>query len=249
MEFLRAAVQVRYAHRHRYRDKRDFRTGFTIYELNEGSTEDLKEYARSKGGTVHDLFLAALAETISLYTPKRLKHPRRRGLRIGTVVDLRSLSIKDLSRTYGLFLGYFIVFFEKPEDDFSALLQSVVQETARIKEMKRYLMSPMALRLSPSFWPWLSDPRRAEFFRKGSLIAGISNVNLTSSWLESETRDQTLGCLRGVSTGPHVPIIILPTTFMGKVSIGVSYRLAGFDEDEIKRIMRRFIWRLQTLLD
>ena len=248
LEFLRELVQPRYAYRQRYKDKRDFRTGFATYGFDEVNIQDLKEYARAKGGTVHDLFLAALAETISFYTPQRLKHPRRRGLRIGSVVDLRSLSRKDLSRTHGLFVGYFIVFFGKPEDDFSALLQSVVQETAGIKQRKGYLNSTMGLRLSPSFWPWLSDTRKAEFFRKGCLAAGISNVNLAGSQLEAEIGDRVLEYLRGVSTGPHLPIIILFTTFKGKVSIGVSYRLAGFDEAQIERIMRRFIWRLQTLV-
>ena len=248
LEFVRGLVQAQYAYSYRYSDRNDFRIGFATYELKNGNIEDLKEYARSIGGTVHDLFLAALAESISLYTPGRLKHPRRRGLRIGSVIDLTSLSRKDLSRTYGLFVGYFIVFFRKPEDNFSALLQSVVQETTRIKERKGYLDTTMALRLSPAFWPWLNDFRKAEFFHKGCLVAGISNVNLGGSWFESQTCDQILGYLRGVSTGPHLPLIILPTTYMGKVSIGVSYRLAGFDEVLIDRIMKRFIWRLQTLV-
>jgi len=245
---VRGLVQAQYAYSYRYSDRNDFRIGFATYELKNGNIEDLKEYARSIGGTVHDLFLAALAESISLYTPGRLKHPRRRGLRIGSVIDLRSLSRKDLSRTYGLFVGYFIVFFRKPEDNFSALLQSVVQETTRIKQRKGYLDTTMALRFSPAFWPGLSDFRKAELFRKGSLVAGISNVNLGGSWFESKTCDQILGYLRGVSTGPHLPFIILPTTYMGEVSIGVSYRLAGFDEVLIDRIMKRFIWRLQTLV-
>jgi hypothetical protein len=249
LEVIRRLLQSRYAYRHHYKDRNDFRTGFATYEIKKGHIDALREYARNRGGTVHDLFLAALAEAVSLYTPARLKNPRRRALRIGSVVDLRSLSRKDLSSTYGLFVGYFIVFFEKPEDNFFGLLKSVIKETTRIKERKGYLDNTMAMRFSPSFWSGLSDARKAEFFRKAGLVAGISNVNLGGSWLESEASNQVLGYLRGVSTGPHLPLVLLPSTFKGEVSIGVSYRRAGFDEAQIERIMRRFIWRLETLVE
>jgi len=248
LEVGRRLLRSRYAYRHRYKDRKDFRTGFAIYGLEQGNIHKLREYARSKGGTVHDLFLAALAEAVCRYTPGRLRHRRRRALRIGSVVDLRSLSRQDLSNTYGLFVGYFMVFFEKPQDNFSGLLRSVVKQTARIKKGKGYLDTTLAMRFSPAFWPALSDARRAEYFRRSGLVAGISNVNLGGDWLETDTGGQVLGYLRGVSTGPHLPLVLLPTTFMGKVFIGVSYRLAGFDQDQIDRIMKRFIWRLETLV-
>jgi protein-S-isoprenylcysteine O-methyltransferase Ste14 len=248
LEVGRRLLQSRHAYRHHYKDRDDFRTGFATYELKQGKIDKLRQYARSKGGTVHDLFLAALGEAISLYTPIRLKHPRRRGLRIGSVIDLRSLSRQDLSNTYGLFVGYFMVYFGKPEDNFFYLLKSVIKQTTHIKEKKGYLDTTLAMRFSPAFWPALSDARRAEFFRKSGLAAGISNVNLGGSWFESDAGGQVLEYWRGVSTGPHLPLVLLPSTFMGKVYIGVSYRQAGFDEEQIERIMRRFVWRLETLV-
>ena len=77
------------------------------------------------------------------------------------------------------------------------------------------------------------------------MTAGVSNVVVRDDWM-TRSRD---GCvaeyIRGVSTGPILPLVLTPTTVRDELNVGVTYRIAGFSRQKIDGIMEMFMDQIE----
>ncbi len=101
----------------------DHRTEFHLFPAPPGMICQLRTAAHRRGVKLNDVFLAAMAEACSLHVPLQ-RRGQRTDLAVGSIVDLRPFCPKDLSETFGLFLGFTNVVC-RPDDlrDFDRLLQ------------------------------------------------------------------------------------------------------------------------------
>jgi len=78
---------------------------FALHPIPPGMLDELLGVARRAGVTLNDLFLAAIADVCDQFNP--IRHiPRRKDLALGMIVDLRARSRRDMTRVFGLFLGF-----------------------------------------------------------------------------------------------------------------------------------------------
>jgi hypothetical protein len=211
---------------------------YRLYSTIPGTVARLREFARGNGATVHDVLLAAFGRALAEVMPSR---GRRNGLALGSIVDMRSISDEDLSRSMGAFLGYYLV---RRDHDTSVHLDEATRQiaarTSSIKMHHRYMDSVINMEFINSVWPWLSATAKRHFMRKSlPMSGGVSNVVVRDAWM-NQNRDVILDYHRGVSTGPSVPIVLSPTTFGDHLNIGVSYRIAGFSRAKIDALMDMF---------
>ena len=73
------------------------------------------------------------------------------------------------------------------------------------------------------------------------MVAGLSNVNLTGSWIEQAP---IVEYRRVGPTGPVVPILFMITTLRGRIFIDVTYRRTAFSRLEAETAVRDFAARL-----
>jgi hypothetical protein len=76
------------------------------------------------------------------------------------------------------------------------------------------------------------------------LLAGISNVNLTSSWMDQanlgSSEPRVLDYLRVSPVGPLLPFVFTLTTIRSRLSLCVSYRTTAFTRAQAQRIAHDF---------
>src|SRR5262245_38058915 len=95
--------------RPRYRDAENLNNGFTFFSLQPKTLLSLIETGKSRGVTLNDLFLALLMSGISPLAPDRTQAARRRMISVGCIVNIRKDLALGSRRTFGLFLGSFVV--------------------------------------------------------------------------------------------------------------------------------------------
>ena len=142
---MRESLKNLWRHRHGYRlnlwNPLDFTSRFVIRELPEGLIDRLYRFAKARGASVNDLFIAVIAQTMGTYTAderlgksRKLLHFARRGVGIGTIVDIRDAASQPLDRVFNLYLSSYTVLLKNPEQRTAAeVMGQVARETARSK--------------------------------------------------------------------------------------------------------------------
>lgn len=207
-----------------------------------GMLDGLRPAARRRGATIHDLFVAAVAEAVAAHTPKRKWRSRRKDLAVGNVVDLRPAAGPAAAGAAGLYLGHFPVVCRGCHlDEFERLLRSVSVQTGHAKAARTYLRSLTDLTFSNLVWPWVRPEHRARHFRdRAPMAAGISNLRMTDA-------GRVLSYRRAVPTGPTMPLSVSPTTAAGRLTIGFTWRKAVFSDDRIGGVIASMLNRLSRL--
>jgi hypothetical protein len=90
---------------------------------------------------------------------------------------------------------------------------------------------------------------RAELFRKGlPIVAGISNVNLSGSWVEHAATQSNgarlLDYLRVSPVGPLLPLLFTLTTIGDRLSLCVSFRTTAFSTRTAQNLVDAFMAKL-----
>jgi hypothetical protein len=214
-----------------------------FYATIPGTVPRLRHFARSLGATVHDVILAALGRAMAQFMPSR---GRDRDLALGSIVDTRALAEQDMTHAFGSFLGYYLV---RSKPDRSAGLDEMTRHiaavTGPIKSRQRCLDSLVNVKFVNTVWPWLSESRKPHFMRGAlPMTAGVSNVLLREPWLD-QNRAVILDYQRAASTGPNLPLALMPTTLGDQINFGVVYRLAGFSQAKIDGIMTSFLEQIE----
>jgi hypothetical protein len=225
-----------------YRDISDFQNRCVLFALSPSTLKNIIQAAKSYNVTFNDLLLALLMKAISIVTPNRMREPRRQGLSLGCVVNLR----KDLGlangRAFGLFLGSFVVHHAAPEGiQLADLARDIGRQTLRIKRHRLYLGTSLELALGRLILSFFSGPRRHKFYQNNyPLWGGVTNMDLNSLWPQT-THIPPVGYSRAVSTGPITPLVLSITTLGQSANIGLSYRSTAFSAPEIERIKGCFL--------
>lgn len=220
----------------------NFNVRFQLHHLPHGMIDRLHAAARRDNVKLNDLFLAAIAETCNRLVPVRHAE-RRQDLAIGAIVDLRSHVNEDMSRVFGLFLGFTSVIC-RPHyfHDWPTLLRSVAAQSAMQKQTGAAQASVVRISAGLMAGKLLSPKKILEFYRKRvPLAAGISNVNLNPTWAAKYHPAPLLDYIRVSPTGPMMPLVFTLTTIGQQLSLGLTYRSSIFSADHATAIASRFL--------
>jgi hypothetical protein len=226
----------------------DFKVEFSLHPLADGILEPLLGFARANGATLNDVFLAVVAEVCQRFVPVR-QTSRRTDLALGTIVDLRPYSKRDLSDTFGLFLGFTSTVC-RPADlaDFGRLLRTSATQSELHKKTGVPLSSPLRMMAGLAVGKLFSRERMIEFYRKRiPLAGGISNVNLNRSWAAEFHPSPLLDYIRVSPTGPLMPLVFTPTTLGKTMHLGLTHRPALIGRERAEEMARYFGERLKQL--
>jgi hypothetical protein len=215
---------------------------FTCFALAPDDLRFLIKTAKSWEVTLNDLFLALLLKCLSTIAPESRMGSRHPALSIGNIVNTRNDLGLDAGRTFGLFLGSYIVTHDTPPGQpLRELARDICRQTRAIKEQKLYLAWPLELALIRLALRFFSPARHKTFYQKAHpLWGGITNMNL-NPLREPKSAGGPLDYLRGVSTGPATPLVLSITTMREIVSIGLSYRTTVFSPEQISRLQKDFL--------
>lgn len=228
----------------------DFTARFSLHEAGAGLVEPLLAYARRHSATLNDLFLAVVAQACNQFVPLR-RTTRRTDLALGTIVDLRPYVRRDLSETFGLFLGFTSTLCRPRDmDDFPRLLQHIATQSRLHKETGLPLSSPLRMLAALVVGRFYSRRKMVEFYRKRvPLAGGISNVNLNRTWAARFHPDPLLDYIRVSPTGPMMPLVFTPTTLGQHLHFGLTYRPALIPPDQAQNMASFFLNRLRQIAD
>ena len=239
--FPSMAANLKKSSKPRYQDFQDQRISVSVFSLNPEDFQALVRTAKRWSITLNDFFLALLLKSLSPLVSKRFSAKRRRLMTLASIVNIRRDLGIDSLKTFGLFLGSFIVSHPVPDEiSIERLAREVQQQTLRIKEGKLYLGTPIDLWFGRILVSLQSPDNRKKFYPKNyPLWGGITNMNLTPLW-EPRGKEQEISYFRAVSTGPITPLVLSITTVKESVNIGLSFRRTVFSESEIEGFISSF---------
>ncbi len=234
------AAGLRRSSKPRYGDFQDQSNGVSVFSLPSEDLQGLVRMGRAWGVTLNDLFLALLLKTLSPMASKRFSAKRRRQMTVGSIVNIRKDLGIDSLKTFGLFLGSFIVSHPVPDGiSTERLAREIQQQTVGIKRERLYLGTPIELwlgRLLLSLHP--ADHRNQFYPKHYPLWGGITNMNLNPLW-EQEDGERAFDYFRAVSTGPITPLVLSVTTVKDVANLGVSFKKTVFSESEMDGFISR----------
>jgi hypothetical protein len=223
---------------------------FALHRLPDGIVPTLHDYARSRGATLNDVFLAAIARVCERRVVGRL-NDRRYNLALGTIVDLRGAAKPRIpDDEFGLFLGFTGVLL-RPRDvgDWDTLLRSVARQNARNKQAHSAESSQLRMAGALVVGRLLGRDRLPAFYRKRfPLAAGISNVNLNRTWVGEHFGNEITDYFRVSPIGPIMPLVFTPSTVGETLNFGMTYRESVISEELAATIAREFSDQLVTLV-
>ena len=192
------------------------------------------------------MILAALGRAMAEFLPRRAMR-RRQAMTLGTIVDARAEAKEDLSSSLGAFLGYYLARLAADRDmTLADATRCIAAATGPIKARRAYLNAMLNFKLAGAIWPHLRQTARPHFFRKTlPMTAGVSNVVVRDDWMARSRSGHVAEYIRGVSTGPILPLVLTPTTLGEELNGGVTYRTAGFTHQKIDGIMEMFMDQIE----
>lgn len=226
--------------------KHDYPVRVSLTETPAGVIDQLRPVAREQHVKLHDMLLAAMAESCDRYVPAQARH-NRPDLSVGSIVDLRRHTSADLSNTFGLFLGFTHVICKRNDlRQWPQLLQAVAAQNRvhkRVGLAQASLVWLLAALVADRFLPqW----KLYHFYRKElPMLGGLSNVTLNDTWAARYHPDPLLDYLRVSPTGPLVPLVFSTTTLGPKLSIALTYRQNLFSCDQADEMAASFVQRLR----
>jgi hypothetical protein len=254
VECARTYLQHIRAYRINIREPLDLAAGFQHVRLPDGLIHSISEQARKLGVTVNDIFLAAAAQTMGYYIEQDQAGKRGRffclsrdRVAVATAVDIRPLASEPLDFQFGCFLSYFTVYVKNPE---ARPLQKVAKEisahTSEMKSRRQTLRFFQNFRIAARCWDIFRTPRQRAMMihRVAPTLGGISNVNLTDTWIGKDAR--ILDYIRVSPTGPLVPAVFTLTTIGGRLGLCFTHRKSVFTDAQAKGIVANMVDRLNS---
>jgi hypothetical protein len=225
-----------------FRDVRDFQNEFTFFSLGPENLRALTASAKAWNVTLNDLFLAMLLKCFSPLLEDRVRGPKRRSIAVGCIVNIRKDLGLDDERTFGLFLGSFVVTHELPRGiSVQDLAGDIRRQTLAIKRGRFYVGTPLEMLYGRLAFSFFSTEYRKKLYQKHyPLWGGITNMNLNSLWPQ-RPGETPMDYFRAVSTGPVTPLVLSVTTVRDVVNIGLSHRSTVFSAQNAGQIKNDFL--------
>jgi hypothetical protein len=228
----------------------DYQVRVRLRALDRGEADAIRDFARRRSMKVGDVLLAALTEAAARCVPMQ-RRPNRRDVAVGNIIDLRPYAARDLSNTFGLFLGFTQVVC-RPGDlrDWDRLLRTIsLQNRKRRPSVAQasgaWMIAAMATqRLVP-------PDNLYRFYRKEMpLAAGLSNVRMPHPWPERTPSDAAVRqYLRISPTGPMAPAVLSVTTFGSTMQLALTYRTALLANPHAEQMLDGIVDRLQRVVE
>jgi len=242
----------------------DFTARVIHRQLPDGLIQRLHRHAKAHGGSVNDVFLAVLGQTMGEHTsPTRYRRRtrfyrlRRERVGLGTIVDIRDAAAEPLDNVFGLYLSSYTVTLARPEKrPLDELVEELAILTRRIKRKRTAVRSFQAFAMARWWWDFFREKRyQALFFQKTvPVAAGISNVNMTGCWADPQAHaaaepehPMVLDYVRISPTGPLLPLVFTLTTIGQRLSLCVTYRTTAFATEEAEALVADFAGRLNGI--
>jgi NRPS condensation-like uncharacterized protein len=224
-----------------YQDARDTHNGFALFSLPPDSLPRLIQAGKSWGVTVNDLLLALLLRALAPLAAQS-RTPRRPRMSLGCIVNLRRDLGLEGPRTFGLFLGSFMVTQPVPEGlSLKEVALAVHDQTEPLKRRRLYLATALELRFARRMLGFFSTAQRKKLYQKHyPLWGGVTNMNLNPLWPQPE-EGRTVDYFRAVSTGPATPLVLSVTTVGEAVNVGLSFRRTVFSPADIGQIRNQLL--------
>ncbi len=215
----------------------NMKNGLRLFTLGREELRALVVTAKAWQVTVNDLLLASLMRSLTPLAGNRAASGRRKNISLGCIVNIRKDLGVDSQRTFGLFLGSFLVTHAVPESiSLQQLASELRDQTSAIKRHRLYLGTPWELALARRLLAFFSPNQRKNFYQKNyPLWGGITNMNLNSLWPGGKATP-TPDYFRAVCTGPVTPMVLSVTTVGDHANIGLTYRTGVFSEAAIEQI-------------
>lgn len=240
--FLQQAASLQRASRLPVNECLDFTVGVFRTELPAGTLEVARTIAKEQNATVHDVFLAAAAQASAAahFWPAG---DGRDAIALASAMDLRRFESGSARDGFGLLISQFTLVERRPEKvSLPELVARIAPKTRRLKKV-----SGRAVFIAGLFSWRLARSRRAKatLYQRGSpFAAGLSNVNLSGSWIE---QSEIAEFRRVGPTGPVVPLVLMLTTLRDRIFVDTTYRTTAFSleaaenlvEDMGRRLMNR----------
>jgi hypothetical protein len=238
----------RRAFRPRYPGGHDMRNGFVAQRVEPGDVARLKTAARNWGVTPNDLLLAMLLQALAPLAEERRNVARRNQLALASIINLRGEFAVPAATTFGQFLSSFHVIHRMPPGiGLEPLARDLHAQTAAVKAERRYYQTLLGIGATRVILRLLSPERRARFHGKSfPLWGGTTPLNVDALWMPAGT-DEPPDYLRGVSTGPLMPLVVAVTIAAGALEIGLSYRTTAFTRENIAKIAVAILHSIQSL--
>ena len=226
----------------------DRRTAFAMFPAEDGLIDAVRAAAVARKVKVNDLFLAALVQASAAIVPLQ-RRPRRTDIAVGSIVDLRPHARADLSRTFGLYLGFTNVAARPPEvGNFDRLVTAIATQT---RQQKTAGVAAASLTwMATALWLGrLGNPAELyHFYRKElPLAAGLSNVDLTPTWVGRDVTGRVLDYVRVSPTGPMAPVAMTTTTLGRRFHLGITHRTGLIAPDRVAAVAAHVLGRLRSL--
>jgi hypothetical protein len=252
---VRTYRRHRRASRIHLRDPLDFQTGFLSRHFPPGAIHRIRATARRHEAKVNDVFLAAAAQVLGEHTATQRADSRRRRfgaprdqIGVASAIDLRDAGAEP---AFGFAVSYYTVVLEDPEQTpLGELVRIVAQQTGARKTREEIAQFNLSLKCARLAWSLTSARQtRAELFRKGlPIVAAISNVNLSGSWVEAPANHSNgprlLDYLRVSPVGPLLPLVFTLTTINDRLSLCVSFRTTAFSSQTAENLVAAFMAKL-----
>ncbi len=253
-------------HRHSFRinlsQPLDFRSQTICRHVAPGMIDRIHHWAKARQASVNDVFLAALGQAMGRYTAadrlsrrKKRFHFDRHRIGLGTIVDVRDWAAQSLDDVFGLYLSSYTVALDRPEQTpLEQLVATVSHDTQRIKRKNLAIRGYCALTWARFCWDLFPKTKnKALLFQKNvPQVAGISNVNMTGSWVDQrglppDESPAIQDYLRISPTGPLLPLVFTLTTIHDRLSLFVTYRTTAFTPAQAEGIVDDFMATLGQL--
>jgi NRPS condensation-like uncharacterized protein len=193
------------------------------------------------------------------------------GMGMGTIVDVRAQADHPLDDVFGLYLSFFTLVLKKPEArPFVEVIDEVARHTRRFKSRDDGVKSYCAIDVAWMLWRLYDKLRhasnlfhgnnfiyracnrgitriQADFFRRSNnVLAGISNVNLTGSWMHpgpsaAPSPLPVVDYLRISPAGPLLPMVFALTTLGSKMSLCFTWRKTTLDSTQVETLLTDFM--------
>jgi hypothetical protein len=219
-----------------------------MMETPEALIDGLYCAARDYGVTVNDLLLAALAEACDQYVPVARRY-HRRDLAVGTIVDLRSKSDRNLEDLFCPLLGFASVSC-KPGTlgNWDKLLHAIAFQTRRQKRTGVPQYSWLRMLAGLAAGKMLDRQDVLTFYRKRVSLAGAcTNVNMNRSWALRYYLNPILQYVRAAPTGPITPLVIAATTLGHRLALTLTYRCAIVPPQRAAALAETMMQRLKQV--
>lgn len=216
----------------------------------EGLIDGLCRAARASGVTVNDLLMAALAEGCDKFVPVQRRY-HRRDLAVGTIVDLRAKSDRQLQDVFCPLLGFASVSCRPGAmNNWDKLLSSIAFQTRRQKRTGVPQYSWLRMLAGLAAGKILSREDILTFYRKRVSLAGAcTNVNMNRSWALRYYLDPLLEYVRAAPTGPITPLVMAATTLGHRLSLTLTYRTAILPQDRAAALAETIVDRLRRVAE